>query len=599
MKILEHCLCAAVLRASAFLLAASLVTVLAPAQSVSSNSDSIRGVVVNSATHEPIPRALVYSPDNRFATMTNSEGRFEFNISHPETTREASPDSNATNNGQPVQATGRPYLLTARKPGFMTDPGNPMQNLQNENVKDVTITLIPEGLIVGSVSLPSSEAPDKIMLQIFRRQVQEGHARWVPAGGAQSTSDGQFRFADLPAGTYKLLTHELLDRDPLSLDPLTIGPGNRTPQKLFGYPPVYYQNASDFSSATVIHLSAGQTQTVNLTLAKQQYYHVKVPVISDNENPLRVEVYSHGRKGPGFSLAHNPGSHAIEGWLPSGTFTIEASNDGSQGLSGAQSINVRGGTVEGPSMTLVPNASIPIVVKEEFTSEDHTGPTTYSINGHRTVVKGPRRYLYVMLAPADDLGTGRMFTMREPTTSGDDALFIDGAPAGSYWVRVHSSRGYPVSIRSGNLDLRHQPLVVGIGGGASPIEITMRDDTGEISGTVAGLAPPSGSATSDTQASASAGAAPQAMAHIYFVPLPDSAGQFSEIWSAPDGSFTNPLVAPGAYRALAFDREMQDLEYQNPAEMLTYDSKGPVVRVLPGQKETVQLQLIPTSNATE
>ncbi len=598
MKIPEHRL-RECLRASAFFLAVGLTAAPVSAQSVSADSDTLRGVVINSATREPIPRALVYSPDNRFATMTNSEGRFEFKISHAETTPASNSDSNGAVAGQ--QASTRPYLLTARKPGFMPDHNNPMQDLQSENVRDLTITLVPEGLIVGSVSLPSSEAPDNIVLQLFRRQVQDGHARWVPAGGTQSTSDGQFRFADLPAGTYKLLTHEQLDRDPLSLDPFTVSSGARTPQNLFGYPPVYYQNASDFGSAAVIHLSAGQTQTVNLTLARQQYYHVKVPVISGTENAMRVEVYSHGHKGPGFTLAYNNSNHAIEGWLPNGTYTIEASSYGSQGLSGSQSISVRGGPVEGPSMMLVPNAAIPVLVKEEFTSDDHTGPMTYSVNGHRTVVKGPRRYLYVTLDPADDVGTGRMIPMREPITSGDDALFIDGAPAGSYWVRVHSSRGYPASIRSGNLDLQRQPLVVGVGGAASPIEISMRDDSGEISGTVAGITPSQGSgAGGDGDGpNSAAGAGPRGLAHICFVPLPESSGQFSEIWSIPDGGFTNALVAPGAYRVLAFDHEPQDLEYQNPAEMLAFDSKGPVVRVLPGQKETVQLQLISTSNLTE
>ena len=47
-------------------------------------ADTIHGVVINSVTHEPIGRALVYSPDNRFATMTNSEGRFEFTLAQPE-----------------------------------------------------------------------------------------------------------------------------------------------------------------------------------------------------------------------------------------------------------------------------------------------------------------------------------------------------------------------------------------------------------------------------------------------------------------------------------------------------------------------------------
>jgi hypothetical protein len=39
---------------------------------------AIRGTVVNGVTREPIARALVYSTDNRFAMLTDSEGHFEF-----------------------------------------------------------------------------------------------------------------------------------------------------------------------------------------------------------------------------------------------------------------------------------------------------------------------------------------------------------------------------------------------------------------------------------------------------------------------------------------------------------------------------------------
>jgi hypothetical protein len=44
----------------------------------SENSDSIHGTAVNSVTHEPVARALVFSQDNRFAPMTDSQDRFEF-----------------------------------------------------------------------------------------------------------------------------------------------------------------------------------------------------------------------------------------------------------------------------------------------------------------------------------------------------------------------------------------------------------------------------------------------------------------------------------------------------------------------------------------
>jgi hypothetical protein len=578
----------------------------AAAQSISGNTDTIRGIVISSLTHEPIARALVSSPDNRFAALTNSEGRFEFTVPKVDPAPESGSDSNTPVSGQ-IQSSipNRPYMLMARKPGFLTNPNGHAQNLQNEALKDFTLTLTPESLIVGAVTLPTSEAPDSIMLQVFRRQVQDGRAHWIPVGGAQSTSDGQFRFADLPAGTYKLLTHELLDHDPLTVDPLTLPPPNVPVGHLFGYPPVYYLSAPDFGSAATIQLAAGQTQTVNLSLVKLPYYRVKVPVINAPDNGVAVNVYAHGRKGPGFSLGYNNSDHAIEGMLPDGTYTIEASRFGSNGVTGFQTITIKGAPIDGPSMTLVSNASIPVIVKEEFTSADNPASMTWNINGRNTVLKGPRRYLSVTLEPADDFGVGPQVSLRDPRRAGDDALVIDGAAAGSYWVRVNSSRGYPASIRSGNLDLQHQPLIVGAGGTASPIEITMRDDTAEISGTVEGVTPTAQGPVISSGANLASGDARgwtsyaplggQAAAHIYCIPLADSSGQLTEIWVSPDGSFVSQGLAPGAYRLLAFDREQHELEYRNPEALRTYDSKGPVVRVVGGQKEHVQLQLISTS----
>jgi hypothetical protein len=584
---------------------ACLSAALCAAQSMSDNTDILRGIVINSVTHEPIARALVSSPDNRFATLTNSEGHFEFTFPKVNAAPEGGSDS-TTAVSAPIQSaiSNRPSMLMVRKPGFLTDPNSLAQNLQNEALKDVTLALTPESLIVGAVTLPTSEPPDSIMLQVYRRQVQDGRAHWLPVGGAQSTSDGQFRFAELPAGTYKLLTHELLDRDPITTDPLNLPRSHDPRGQLFGYPPVYYQSAPDFGSAATIQLAGGQTQTVNLSLVKLPYYRVKVPVINAPDNGVAVSVYAHGRKGPGFSLGYNNSDHAIEGMLPDGTYTIEASRFGPDGVTGLQTITIKGSAIDGPSMTLVSNTSIPVNVKEEFTSADNPGSMTWNINGRNTVIKGPRRYLSVTLEPADDFGVGPQVSLRDPRRA-DDALVIEGAPAGSYWVRVNSSRGYPASIRSANLDLLHQPLVVAAGGTASPIEITMRDDTAEISGTVDGVTPPaqrpviaSGANLASGDARGWISDAPlgvQAAAHIYCIPLADSSGQLTEIWVSPDGSFVSQGLAPGAYRLLAFDREQHELEYRNPEALRTYDSKGPVVRVFGGQKEHVQLQLISTS----
>jgi hypothetical protein len=538
--------------------------------------DSIHGTVVNSVTHAPIPRALVSSPDNRFATMTDDEGRFEFTF----------PEAAAGADDQPNLNPNRPVALLARKPGFVRNAEFSAQDLA---AKEVSIELIPEALIVGKVTLPSSEPPDSIFLQIYRRQVVDGAARWVPAGGTQSRSDGEFRFADLPAGTYKVLTRELLDRDPLTFNPQG---------QLYGYPPAYSQNAPDFSSAGTIQVSAGMTGLANLTLVKQLYYRIHIPVANAlPDTGLNISVNPVGRQGPGFSLGYNNRDQAIEGMLPNGTYTIEASSFGQSATTGLLTMTVNGAAVLGPPMALLPNSSVKVDVKEEFSSTDNTGSVTLRVNQRGITPRGPRRYLNINLEPADASERGGVGGLRNPTGPGDESLVIENVQPGRYWVRVNSSRGYAASVRSGNIDLQHQPLVIASGGSTSPVEITMRDNTAQIDGTVEGVPTSTSGALSmrDGMEGTGAYASMPAPAHVYCLPLADSSGQFTEVWVSPEGSFSSPPLPPGDYRVLAFDRTQSELEYRNPEAMQAYETKGPVVRLVSGQTEHVRLQVISTS----
>jgi hypothetical protein len=172
----------------------------APAQSrqpENKPADSIHGIVVNGVTHEPIGRALVYSPDNRFATMTDSEGRFEF------TYAQSGSNQNKDDESGRVSYPGlRIPEMTARKPGFLND--RVTQSLQSGATgKELTLSLTPEALVVGRVVLPTSEASDAIQLEIYRRQVLEGRAHWILAGSASTKSNGEFRFAELPPGSLR------------------------------------------------------------------------------------------------------------------------------------------------------------------------------------------------------------------------------------------------------------------------------------------------------------------------------------------------------------------------------------------------------------
>ncbi len=67
-----------------------------------------------------------------------------------------------------------------------------------------------------------------------------------------------------------------------------------------------------------------------------------------------------------------------------------------------QTITIKGARVEGPPLAMVPNGSIAINVKEEFTGPDRTTPGSTTINGRPLILKGPNRYLNVTLERADD-----------------------------------------------------------------------------------------------------------------------------------------------------------------------------------------------------
>ena len=156
--------------------------------------------------------------------------------------------------------------------------------------------------------------------------------------------------------------------------------------RLFGFPPVYYQNAPDFESAGAIPLVAGQTQTVALSLVRQRYYTIKMPVVmavlDGQQNGVNVSVYAHGRKGPGFSL-DNGLHHAIEGMLPDGTYTVEASSLGPNGVSGTQTITIKGAPGEWSWITLFPGGLFPFTLRRNSHPPNALTPA-HSSSGPRT-----------------------------------------------------------------------------------------------------------------------------------------------------------------------------------------------------------------------
>jgi hypothetical protein len=520
---------------------------------------TIHGTVLNSITREPIARALVTSQNDSYAALTDDQGHFSFNL----------PTSSSSSFFESFHA---------GKPGYLDDEGsNVGTGGSPAGAPDLVFTLVPESLIVGRVVLPSAGSFDRINVELYRRAVNEGRAQWFPTGSERARSNGEFRFSGLAAGTYKIFTSELLDRDPLTSS-------NDPDAQQFGYPPAYFPTASDFSSAAPITLAAGQTFEAELTPTLHPYFPIKISLPNVQAGTgVNVSVAAANHRGPGFSLGYNGQTQAIEGMLPSGSYSVEAVSYGPTTASGVLSITVRDAPLLTPTLLLLPSQSIPVNLKEEFTAADKKNAANVSVvtriggSSGVNIMRGVSS-INVRLVPADNFSPAGGAQL-DRTGSGDASLRLTGVIPGVYWLRIYGS-GYPASATSGGVDLLLNPLVVGPGGSSPPIDITMRDDTAEIDGTV--------------EDSASNRKMRSGAPTVYCVPLPDSPGspqQASMQISQEDVQFHCQSLAPGSYRVLAFEHSQPEFEYRDAEAMRPYESKGPVVRVAGGQKESVRISV--------
>lgn len=562
------------------------------AQNLSSEATaptSIHGTVLNRVTNEPISRALVYSNDEMYATLTDDRGHFEFKFPAAESKPLNRLDGGAETDsyeapGVRVAQNVRPTVFLARKPGFLFKGNDDQEEADDEESgitappSEITLFLDPEALIFGNVLLDAVESTEHVRVELYSRTVRDGQERWEFVRAFICGSNGGFRLHELPPGTYKLGTHELLDRDQVIFDPH----GQR-----FGYPPVFYPNAPDLSRAAPIHITEGSTVQVNLSPVRREYFPVKISVANlPPGSPPKIFVYLQGHPGPGYSLAYAPNEEVIQGDLPDGNYTVRVTATNGNGSVGILNFVVRGAPVEGPRVTMELNAPLMVNVRAEYgpgRTENQEGPVGVgdSLDEMRNAPQ-PTDVL-VKLSPAEEFGPDDGATSHPVAGAAGNALVIDNVQPGRYWVQVESGSGYPASVQWGGTDLLHQPMEIGADGSSSPIEITMRDDGAEVSGIVRSL----GRVSRDAKRSA----VPPPQTYVYFLPVPGSGGQFRECFASEDGAFVEEQLAPGAYRVLAVDQRRDELEHARDEVLRKYEFEGQVIRVTGGQKERLELTL--------
>ena len=536
------------------LLAAPCATARAQDGAAPAAGFSLRGTVVNAATGQPIARALVSLADAQ-AVLTDPNGQFSFLSINPGI-----------------------YQLSVTKPGYQSR-GNalrgitgrvgraalahhepPLQVQTGPDTPAVTIPLTPLASIVGRVTLSTADPPDGIRIQILARQLQSGHPHWTTIGQVRVRNDGSFHIADLDPGSYRLATVPSLDRPGLGLN---------TREAVWGYPSLYYPGTTDVSGAGVLTLGPGQQAEADITLTRQQFFPVTAVLQSSTDTPASFEILDSGGRQTGLFANWDRRDGLVHALAPNGTWTLEAHVYGRTMEYGSTTFQVNGAPAT-LAIGIQPIPRIPVIIHRDFVA---------SADGSQPPVPGPGMNLELTSADDIDTSAGSMMHADDNPSGSNWELNINRP--GRYWIKVEPYQpAYVSSITSGGVDLGSAPLTILPGSTPQPVEVTLRNDGGTLSGDVKSLATP---------------ASPQSVTNpqvwIYAIPLFSTAAAMRNLMPNSDGRFTFYNMAPGPYRVVACDAP-QDIDFHSPEGLAAWSGKGQTVTLDPAGTASVDLDIV-------
>jgi hypothetical protein len=539
------------------LTAAALATLPVSAQDASTAPGyPVRGTIVNAMSGQPVARALV-SLDQDFAMLTGSDGEFAFdNVPAGE------------------------YAVSVQKPGYtgfggtmgggmmMRHAGHTSQNIPPRRIQvgtdmpALTFPITPLGMITGHVTLSTSDPADGIQVIVYGRQFQNGHARWQQVGLARTRSDGSFRIADLDPGRYMVSTQASLDRPPS-------GGNDRAP--VWGYPAMYYPGVTDVSAAGMLTLAAGQQAEADLTLIRQQFFSVTALLHSPSDTPANFEILDSAGRSTGLSASYDRREGIVHAAVPNGTWTMEAHAYGRTMQWGSTTFQVNSAPVTF-LISIVPVPRVPVLIRREFLAS--------ADSSQQPVSSGPGMNLFLQPAEEIDLGRGGGGGL---THEDNNEWELSINQPGRFWVQAQPfPPAYISSITSGGVDLGSNPLAVIPGSTPAPIEVTLRNDAGTITGQIVSQNP-------NGSPSNTSGERPQVF--IYAIPQFSMSGDLPEGSMQSSGQFTIPNLPPGSYRVVACDSP-QEIDFHTAEGLAAWAGKGQTVTVDPNGTASVELDIL-------
>lgn len=384
---------------------------------------TVSGTVVNSATNEPIRRALVGVAGS--LVFTGVDGRFR---------AENVPEGQA--------------MVAAQKPGFFDTPLSNVRLTVQAHINDVVLKLAPEARIEGKIVDDEGEPVGNVEVQALSRRVVNGKRQLQQEGSARTDERGRYRMDGLNAGTFVLRTPAapvggFEERIPLP-----------PPTQVF--PPRYFPNASSRGAAQNVELRPGAVQQADFTLKPVRAFHI-AGTTSAAGGSFSIECENDEQDRVGTPQLDPKTGKFVVYAVPSGTWTLlfRDVNGEHRTYYARETVTVTSRDVDGLAVSLQRLANIAVnVVSPSAEITPQVGLELQAVDGSSS--------LGAMMFPGNFYG-------------------LPAVPPGIYRVFVPPFGGGCVeSVTSGNLELSEEPLSVASGSQPQPISVTLRHDCASL-----------------------------------------------------------------------------------------------------------------------
>jgi hypothetical protein len=577
-----------------------LFPVLLPAQQLDppateSTSSSIarvavHGVVLNAASGEPLPRALVrLTGDGSAGTLTDGEGRYEL-----------------------ADIPLGPQQFEIIKPGFLDETAEASAAAGGDTrdfahtvivvpeMPDVVFKMAPANSIHGQVQLSTGDTAQGIEITLLRQTVQSGRLAWqLVLPGATTTrtnADGAYRFGGLADGTYVVYSAPAMDNE--SGGPMVYPSGARTMERS-GYASQFYPEARDLAGAAKIHLHGGEQAEANLALTLEPFHAVMAKAFLPGGRT--AQEFTPDRPGTTFSAVvtdsqghqlpyiaqYDQATRTVQAFLPDGNYVLVVT-------AGRPTLVVRrGGTAttlrdEGPftgavefsvAGHAVANLQIALANARSNSVQVNLARTGTQTNGPSPSTDGGDSIFLTLSQTGGWIGDGMVSTFAVGSYTGP--LNTSFAQPGTYWVHTNLADKHVCegSLTAGGTNLAREPLTLGISGSSAPVTLNLRDDCARLTLTLPATA-------------AGSGTGEEPFYTVYVVPDFDTTEDVITQTLRPStgGKATLEGLTPGNYHVYVFDRPVA-LAYHDRATLNALPHAGQAISLGPSADASLVLEV--------